>query len=624
MISKEEGSIMSQEISGFEYAKQHEVKKPLVMLVNGEAMDLSRKVDSSSEIKILTKDDPEALEIMRHTSAHILAQALRELFPNIKLAIGPVIENGFYYDILSDCKITPDDFEKIEKKVREIIKANIKVSRTVLSKDEAKKIFEAAGEKFKVELIDAITDDTVTLYSHDDKFMDLCRGPHLPSTGSVPNNFKIMRVSGSYWRGDAKRDVLMRVYATNWFTKEELETYIKNLEEAEKRDHRKIGRDMDLFHIQEEAAGSIFWHPKGWILYRLLRNFVRECIEEDGYVEVNTPQMIDRSLWEASGHWEKFKDKMFIAESEDRMLAIKPMNCPGHIQIYKQGIKSYKDLPLRMAEFGSCHRCEPSGSLYGTMRVRGFVQDDAHIFCTPEQINSETKRFCNLLKKVYKSLGFENFSVKFSDRPEVRAGTDEIWDLAEDLLKKATLEAGLAFTTNKGEGAFYGPKLEFVLKDKLGRDWQCGTLQVDFILPVRLNAFYTNKNGDKEHPIMLHRAILGSLERFIGILLENYAGHLPIWLAPVQIVLATVTNDSDSYARSVFEKLKALGLRPELDVRAEKISYKIREHTLKKVPYIAVIGAQEAQKNTLNVRKHDGTQQEITFDSLVSLLKAQA
>lgn len=614
---------MSQEISGFEYAKQHEVKKPLAMLVNGEAMDLSRKVDSSSEIKILTKDDPEALEIMRHTSAHILAQALRELFPNIKLAIGPVIENGFYYDILSDCKITPDDFEKIEKKVREIIKANIKVSRTVLSKDEAKKIFEAAGEKFKVELIDAITDDTVTLYSHDDKFMDLCRGPHLPSTGSVPNNFKIMRVSGSYWRGDAKRDVLMRVYATNWFTKEELETYIKNLEEAEKRDHRKIGRDMDLFHIQEEAAGSIFWHPKGWILYRLLRNFVRECIEEDGYVEVNTPQMIDRSLWEASGHWEKFKDKMFIAESEDRMLAIKPMNCPGHIQIYKQGIKSYKDLPLRMAEFGSCHRCEPSGSLYGTMRVRGFVQDDAHIFCTPEQINSETKRFCNLLKKVYKSLGFENFSVKFSDRPEVRAGTDEIWDLAEDLLKKATLEAGLEFTTNKGEGAFYGPKLEFVLKDKLGRDWQCGTLQVDFILPVRLNAFYTNKNGDKEHPIMLHRAILGSLERFIGILLENYAGHLPIWLAPVQIVLATVTNDSDSYARSVFEKLKALGLRPELDVRAEKISYKIREHTLKKVPYIAVIGAQEAQKNTLNVRKHDGTQQEITFDSLVSLLKAQ-
>lgn len=624
MISKEEGSIMSQEISGFEYAKQHEVKKPLAMLVNGEAMDLSRKVDSSSEIKILTKDDPEALEIMRHTSAHILAQALRELFPNIKLAIGPVIENGFYYDILSDCKITPDDFEKIEKKVREIIKANIKVSRTVLSKDEAKKIFEAAGEKFKVELIDAITDDTVTLYSHDDKFMDLCRGPHLPSTGSVPNNFKIMRVSGSYWRGDAKRDVLMRVYATNWFTKEELETYIKNLEEAEKRDHRKIGRDMDLFHIQEEAAGSIFWHPKGWILYRLLRNFVRECIEEDGYVEVNTPQMIDRSLWEASGHWEKFKDKMFIAESEDRMLAIKPMNCPGHIQIYKQGIKSYKDLPLRMAEFGSCHRCEPSGSLYGTMRVRGFVQDDAHIFCTPEQINSETKRFCNLLKKVYKSLGFENFSVKFSDRPEVRAGTDEIWDLAEDLLKKATLEAGLEFTTNKGEGAFYGPKLEFVLKDKLGRDWQCGTLQVDFILPVRLNAFYTNKSGDKEHPIMLHRAILGSLERFIGILLENYAGHLPIWLAPVQIVLATVTNDSDSYARSVFEKLKALGLRPELDVRAEKISYKIREHTLKKVPYIAVIGAQEAQKNTLNVRKHDGTQQEITFDSLVSLLKAQA
>lgn len=611
---------MSDETSGFEYAKAHGIKKPLAMIVNGEEMDLSRCV-SGTDVKIITKEDPEALGIMRHTSAHILAQAIKELYPDVKLAIGPIIENGFYYDILSKTHITPDDFSKIEAKAKDIIKANIKISREVLNKKDARKIFEEQGEKFKVELVDSIPDDTVTIYKHEEKFMDLCRGPHLPSTGSVPNNLKIMRVAGAYWRGDAKRDVLERIYATNWFSKEDLENYIKNLEEAEKRDHRKIGKDMDLFHIQEEAAGSIFWHPNGWTLYRLLKNFVRKCIEEDGYIEVCTPQMIDRSLWEASGHWEKFKDKMFIAESEDRILAIKPMNCPGHIQIYKQGIKSYKDLPLRMAEFGSCHRCEPSGSLYGTMRVRGFVQDDAHIFCTPEQINSETQRFCNLLKKVYKALGFEEFSVKFSDRPEVRAGDDKIWDLAEDLLQKATKEAGLDFSINKGEGAFYGPKLEFVLKDKLGRDWQCGTLQVDFILPVRLGAFYTNKNGEKEHPIMLHRAILGSLERFIGILLENYAGHLPIWLTPVQVVIATITNDFDDYAKKVFDKLKQHGVRVELDTRAEKISYKIREHTIKKVPYIAVLGANEVQKNTLNVRDHFGKQQDFSIDEFLKLLK---
>lgn len=611
---------MSDEISGFEYAKAHGIKKPLAMIVNGEEMDLSRCV-SGTDVKIITKEDPEALGIMRHTSAHILAQAIKELYPDVKLAIGPIIENGFYYDILSKTHITPDNFAKIEAKAKDIIKSNIKISREVLNKKDARKIFEEQGEKFKVELVDSISDDTVTIYKHEEKFMDLCRGPHLPSTGSVPNNLKIMRVAGAYWRGDAKRDVLERIYATNWFSKEDLENYIKNLEEAEKRDHRKIGKDMDLFHIQEEAAGSIFWHPKGWTLYRLLKNFVRKCIEEDGYIEVCTPQMIDRSLWEASGHWEKFKDKMFIAESEDRILAIKPMNCPGHIQIYKQGIKSYKDLPLRMAEFGSCHRCEPSGSLYGTMRVRGFVQDDAHIFCTPEQINHETQRFCKLLKKVYKALGFEEFSVKFSDRPEVRAGDDKIWDLAEDLLQKATKEAGLDFTINKGEGAFYGPKLEFVLKDKLGRDWQCGTLQVDFILPVRLGAFYTNKNGEKEHPIILHRAILGSLERFVGILLENYAGHLPIWLTPVQVVIATITNDFDDYAKKVFDKLKQHGVRVELDTRAEKISYKIREHTIKKVPYIAVLGANEVQKNTLNVRDHFGKQQDFSIDEFLKLLK---
>jgi threonyl-tRNA synthetase len=612
---------MAENISGFELAKHDGVKKPFAMIVDGVALDLSTLVSESAHVEFVTKEHPKALEIMRHTTSHIMAQALKELWPDAKIAIGPVIENGFYYDILSDHQIVPSDFEKIEKKMHQIIKADYKIMRRELSKADGIKMFSDIGEFFKVELISGLDVEQISVYAHDDTFADLCRGPHLPKTGSASQHFKLMKVAGSYWRGDSKREVLQRIYATSWFSKEDLDNYLHDLEEAEKRDHRKIAKDMDLFHIQEEAAGSIFWHPKGWILYNALRDYVRKSIHEDGYVEVCTPQMIDRSLWEASGHWDKYREHMFVAESEDRVLAIKPMNCPGAVQIFKQGVKSYRDLPLRMAEFGYCHRNEPSGSLYGSMRVRGFTQDDAHIFCTPEQINSETKKFCLLLTKIYNGLGFESFSVKFSDRPMQRTGSDEIWDLAEDLLKKATVESGLSFSINTGEGAFYGPKLEFILKDKLGRDWQCGTLQVDFQMPKKLGAFYTGENGEKHNPIMLHRAVLGSLERFIGILLENYAGKLPLWLSPVQVVFATITNNSDAYAQKIFREFSANGIRSELDLRAEKISYKIRTHILAKVPIIAIIGANEAKDNVLTLRYLDCSQETMVATKALSVLK---
>lgn len=612
---------MSEMISGFDFVKNNSVKKAFALLIDGVPADLSTTFSITATVEAITKEHPMALEIMRHTTAHIMAHALKELFPNVKIAIGPIIDNGFYYDISCDHQITPDDFEKIEKKMLEIIKSDYKITREVISKNDALKMFSTMKEPFKVELIRDLDIAEVTLYHHEEKFVDLCRGPHLPKTGAASTHFKIMKLAGAYWRGDSKREMLQRIYATSWFSKEDLDAYIKNLEEAEKRDHRKLGKEMDLFHMQEEAVGSVFWHPKGWTLYRTLRNYVRKCIQKDGYVEVNTPQMIDCALWEASGHWGKFRQNMFTSESEDKVLAIKPMNCPGHVQIFKQGTKSYRDLPLRMAEFGTCHRNEPSGSLYGTMRVRAFTQDDGHIFCTPDQLNSETQKFCNLLAKMYKDLGFDEFSVKFSDRPPLRTGSDETWDLAEDLLQKAITETGLPYTVNKGEGAFYGPKLEFILKDKLGRDWQCGTLQFDFSMPERLDAWYIGKDGEKHRPIMLHRAGLGSFERFIGILLEHYAGKLPMWLTPTQIVVATITNEQNAYAQKFFNALIDNDIRAELDIRAEKISYKIREHSLAKIPIMAVLGINEANDNTVTLRKMDGSQEIVSFDEAISLMK---
>jgi len=613
-----ENFCMSDEVSGFVLAKNRGEKQAVAMTVDGKDVDLAMTVSLDAKVEFITKKDRKALEIFRHTTAHIMAQAIKELWPSAQLAIGPVIENGFYYDVSCEHQFVPADFEQIERKMRDIIKANYKITRQDISKSEALEMF--AGDRFKTELITDLDVESVSIYSHDDKFTDLCRGPHLPSTGAASTHFKIMKIAGAYWRGDSKREMLQRIYATSWLSKEDLDEYLHNLEEAEKRDHRRIAKEMDLFHMQEEAPGCIFWHPKGWTMYNTLKDYIRKCILKDGYVEVCTPQLVDRSLWEASGHWDKYRENMFIAESEGRMMAVKPMNCPGAIQIFKQGIKSYRDLPLRLAEFGYCHRNEPSGSLYGTMRVRGFTQDDAHIFCTPDQINSETKKFCKLLSKIYNDLGFNSFSVKFSDRPAKRTGSDEIWDQAERLLQEATTEAGLSYSLNKGEGAFYGPKLEFALKDKLGREWQCGTLQVDFQLPVRLGAYYTAEDGEKRHPIMLHRAVLGSLERFIGILLENYAGRLPLWLAPVQIVVATITNSFDEYAQKVYDRLKQVGIRAELDLRAEKISYKIRNHVMAKVPVIAIIGANEVDKHEVTLRYPNGDQVTVPLDESVDLI----
>lgn len=608
------------EISGFDLAKKLNVSEPIAVVVNGEARDLSSKFDESCNAKIIELASDDSLSIIRHSMAHLMAQAVKELYPACKVAIGPSIEDGFYYDFDCEHSFAESDFEQIEAKMNKLIKDNMKIERIVMNKADARKMFADANEEYKVEIIDSIDDSQVVLYRQGD-YYELCRGPHAPSTSALPKAFKLLKVAGAYWHGDAKNKMLQRIYATAWRTNKELEDYLHRIEEAEKRDHRKLAKDMDLFHIQEESPGCIFWHAKGWITYNILKHYMRRRIQEDGYIEVCTPQMVDRSLWEASGHWEKYRENMFIAESEDRIMAIKPMNCPGAIQIFKQGIKSYRDLPLRMAEFGCCHRNEPSGSLYGAMRVRGFVQDDAHIFCTLEQINSETKRFCLLLSRVYKDLGFDEFSVKFSDRPAKRTGTDAEWDLAEELLQRATKEAGLEYTLNKGEGAFYGPKLEFVLKDKLGRDWQCGTLQVDFQLPSKLGAFYVGEDGEKHHPIMLHRAVLGSLERFIGILLENYSGWLPLWLTPVQVVIATITNASDTAAAQLAEKLKASNIRYELDMRSEKISYKIREHVTKKIPLVAIIGEKEARDGTVTVRYNDGKQETFSQDAFVEKLK---
>ena len=616
-ITLPDGSIrkFDEPVSGFELASNIGpglAKAAIALRINGKLEDLSTRIEDDASVEIITeKDEEDALELIRHDAAHVLAEAVQTLFPGTQVTIGPTIENGFYYDFAREVPFTPDDLESIELKMHEIIDRDDPFTKEVWGRETAQQKFQEKGEIYKVEIINSLPDDEDIKIYRQGQWFDLCRGPHQPSTGYIGKAFKLMKLAGAYWRGDSNNEMLQRVYGTAWRTDKELKAYLRMLEEAEKRDHRRIGREMDLFHQQEQATGSVFWHPKGWVLYRTIQNYMRTRLEASGYVEVNTPQMVDRSLWEDSGHWEKFRENMFIAESEDRLLAIKPMNCPCHVQIFKQGQTSYKELPVRMAEFGACARNEPSGALHGLMRVRAFVQDDAHIFCTNEQIEPETKRFIDLLASIYKDFGFDEFVIKFADRPEVRAGTDDTWSRAEDALMSAAVAAGVELVMNPGEGAFYGPKLEFVLRDAIGRDWQCGTLQVDFVLPERLDATYTEENGQKCRPVMLHRAILGSFERFIGILIENYAGRFPLWLAPVQIIVATITNDSNSYARKVEADLKSLGLRAELDIRNEKINYKVREHSHAKVPIILVVGEREATESTVAMRRLGGKQQEV-------------
>ena len=597
-------------VSGFDVAKSISsslAKKSFAIIVNGEVRDLAREIDTDATIEIVTKGHQEVLPLIRHDCAHVMAEAVQELYPDTQVTIGPSIENGFYYDFARETPFTPDDLVKIEKQMHKIIERNEPIVREVWDRDEAIKFFLEKGEKYKAEIIrDLPETETITCYRQGD-FIDLCRGPHAPSTGKIGKAFKLMKVAGAYWRGNSDNEMLQRIYGTAWESKEDLDAYLHMLEEAEKRDHRRLGREMDLFHMQEEAQGSVFWHDKGLKLYRKVETYIRERLDAGGYQEVRTPQLVDRVLWEKSGHWEKFRENMFTTtpdeDDPEKVLALKPMNCPCHVQIFRLGSKSYRDLPLRMAEFGCCHRNEPSGGLHGIMRVRQFIQDDAHIFCTEDQIVSETKIFCDLLKSVYKDFGFTDILVKFSDRPEVRAGSDEIWDKAESSLREAAEEAGLALEVNPGEGAFYGPKLEFVLRDAIGRDWQCGTLQTDFVLPERLDASYMGEDGEKHRPVMLHRAILGSLERFIGILIENYAGRLPLWLSPVHAVICTITNEADDYAQEVKAALAAKGLNVEVDTRTEKINYKVREHSHAKIPMILALGKREAEEKTASVRR---------------------
>ena len=587
-------------------------KAALVVKVDGELRDLSHEITRDAALEIVTRDSEDALEVLRHDCAHVLAEAVQELFPGTQITFGPAIEDGFYYDFHREEPFTPDDFAAIEKRMAEIVDRDEAITREVWDRADAVAHFEKIGERFKAEHVGTLPEDEdISIYRQGD-WLDLCTGPHLASTGKLGKSFKLMKLAGAYWRGDANNPQLQRIYGTCWRTDKELKAYLRRLEEAEKRDHRRLGREMDLFHIQEEAVGSIFWHPKGWTLYRTAESYMRKRLEKAGYEEVKTPQLVDRTLWEESGHWEKFREHMFTAEDEgDRTLALKPMNCPCHVQIFRQGLKSYRDLPIRMAEFGSCHRNEPSGALHGLMRVRAFTQDDAHIFCTEDQIVSETQAFCELLTSIYKDFGFDEVVVKFSDRPEVRAGEDAVWDKAEAALKEATEAAGLDYTLNPGEGAFYGPKLEFVLRDTIGRDWQCGTLQVDFVLPERLDASYVGEDGQRHRPVMLHRAILGSFERFLGVLIEHYAGRMPMWLAPVQAVIATITNDADGYAEEVRKACVEAGLRVEIDTRNEKINYKVREHSHAKIPAIFVVGNREADEKTVAVRRLGGKQQEI-------------
>ena len=599
----------------------------LAMRLDGRLEDLSRQIDHDASVVFVTRRDPDALELIRHDTAHVLAEAVQALYPGTQVTIGPSIENGFYYDFARNAPFTPEDFPAIEAKMREIVARGAPFRREVRDRDEAIAFFEARGESYKAELIrDLPVSETITFYSQGD-WIDLCRGPHMRNTADIGPAFKLMKVAGAYWRGDHRNPMLSRIYGTAWRDQKELDAHLHQLEEAERRDHRRIGRDMDLFSLQEEAVGSVFWHPKGWRLYRAAEDYMRRRLDANGYQEVKTPQLVDRSLWEASGHWDKYREHMFLArvDEEDKTLALKPMNCPCHVLIFNHGLRSYRELPLRLAEFGSCHRYEPSGALHGIMRVRAFTQDDAHIFCTEAQISDETVRFVELLSSVYADFGFADFRVKYADRPEMRAGDDATWDRAEAALRDACALAGVEYEVNPGEGAFYGPKLEFVLRDAIGRDWQCGTLQVDFVLPERLDAVYVGDDSARKRPVMLHRAILGSFERFLGILIEQYAGRFPLWLAPVQVTVATIVSDADEYAEEVAAALRAAGLSVMVDLGRDKINAKIRLHSVQHVPVIAVVGRKEAENRTVAVRRLGGEAQEfVALDDFVARLAAEA
>jgi len=601
-------------ITGFDLTKKISKsleKVALIMEVDGDLKDLSHQITKDAKVRIITPNDKEGLEVIRHDAAHILAMAVQELYPGTQVTIGPVIDNGFYYDFSRKEPFTEEDLKKIEKKMGEIVDRDEKTHREVWKRDDAIEHFLKIGEKYKAEIIESIpSNEEVSIYHHG-RWHDLCRGPHLASTGKIGKAFKLTKVSGAYWRGDSNNEMLQRIYGTCWSSKKELDDYLNRLEEAEKRDHRKLGKEMDLFHFREESPGAVFWHEKGWLLFQRLVEYMRAKQRLAGYKEINTPELLDKTLWEKSGHWDKFGDHMFTSETPDeKTFAVKPMNCPGCVQIFNQGLKSYRDLPLKLSEFGKVHRYEPSGALHGLLRVRAFTQDDAHIFCTEDQITEESLSVTNLILEIYKDLGFENVILKYSDRPEKRVGDDSVWDKSEAALLSAIKQSKLEYTINKGEGAFYGPKIEFVLRDAIGRDWQCGTLQVDLNLPNRLGASYVAKDGNKKVPVMLHRALFGSLERFIGILIENYAGKLPFWLSPAQAVVCPIAEENNDYVKKLFEDLFKEGIKCEMDLRNEKINYKVREHSLAKIPFIIVCGKKEVTENTVTVRKLGSDKQE--------------
>ena len=604
----------SKSITGLEIAKKISsslAKEALIISVNGILKDLNHEINSDSEVKILTSKDKDGLDTIRHDTAHILAMAVQELFPKTQVTIGPTIENGFYYDFSRKEPFTESDLKKIEIKMSEIVDRNEKTYREVWSRDEAIKHFKKIGENYKAEIIkDIPKNEEISIYFHG-KWHDLCRGPHLASTGKIGKHFKLTKVAGAYWRGDSNNEMLQRIYGTSWASKKDLEDYLHKIEEAEKRDHRKLGKEMDLFHFREESPGSVFWHQKGWSLFQKLISYMREKQDQAGYNEINTPEILDRSLWEKSGHWDKFGENMYTSTTpDDKVFAIKPMNCPGCVQVFNQGLKSYRDLPLKMSEFGKVHRYEPSGALHGLLRVRAFTQDDAHIFCSEEQITQECLSVTNLILSIYNDLGFEKIILKYSDRPDKRVGDDKVWDKSENALLEAIKKTNLEYSVNKGEGAFYGPKIEFVLRDAIGRDWQCGTLQVDLNLPGRLGASYIDKDGSKKVPVMLHRALFGSLERFIGILIENYAGKLPFWISPLQSVVIPVSQDFDEYAKKVHNEVKKMGISCEVDLKNHNLNYKIREHSLKKIPLLLICGKKEVDSNTVTIRKLDSNKQE--------------
>ena len=619
-------------------------KAVIAVKIDGEVCDLSLPITQDAAIALIKREDAEALDLIRHDAAHVMAEAVQTLFPGTQVTIGPAIENGFYYDFARDEPFSTEDFEKIEKEMRKIVERNSPFVREVWDRNDAIKYFKDKGEKYKAELIEDLPEtEEIKIYKQgqgDDGWLDLCRGPHMPSTKNVGTAFKLMKVAGAYWRGDSNNAMLTRIYGTAWRDDKELKAHLTQLEEAEARDHRKLGKEMGLFHIQEEAQGSVFWHPKGFHIYNQMENYIRRRLRDVGYQEVKTPQLIDNKLWEASGHWGKYRENMFVVpdvvpnteeggkvfkEEPTKFMALKPMNCPAHVQIFKQGLKSYRDLPLRMAEFGCCHRNEAHGALHGLMRVRQMTQDDAHIFCTEDQIMSESVAFCSLVKNVYQDLGFDDVRVVLALRPEMRAGSDEIWDKAEDGLRQALTQAGLEFEEEEGEGAFYGPKVEYHIRDAIGRSWQCGTLQLDFVLPERLDASYVGTDGNRHRPVMLHRAVLGTLERFIGIMIENYAGKLPLWLVPTQVVVASIKPEANDYAQKVYEQLKAQNIRVELDIRDENLNAKIREHSLAKVPALYVVGAREAEENTVAIRRFGSKEQSVKpLDEAIEMLAKEA